>query len=108
MQTPNGSVDVPNPSIPSSVQLRLKNMPPRSRSYMAEPNKIDAKYVNPESPPFPAFRGYHTFSFANDVMGRRLPTILGKAIEDTIITLNQLSSEDEILDLLACIERYVN
>ncbi|EOR02802.1 hypothetical protein E3P92_04134 [Wallemia ichthyophaga] len=104
-QTPNGSVDIPNASVPSSVQLRLKNMPPRSRSYMAEPNKIDAKYVNPESPPFPAFRGYHTFSFANDVMGRRLPTILGKAIEDTIITLNGLSKEDEILDLLSCIER---
>ena len=106
MSTPNGSINVPT-SFPQSVQLRLNNMPPRSRSYMANPQKLEPKYVNPESPPYPAFRGYHTFSFASDVMGRRLPTILGKAIEDTVITLNTLSDEDEILDLLECIKRFV-
>lgn len=38
-------------------------------------------------------------------MGHRLPTILGKAIEDVVETLNGLSDEDEITDLVKCIER---
>lgn len=38
-------------------------------------------------------------------MGHRLPTILGKAIEDTYVTLNELSNRDQIQDLLACIVR---
>lgn len=38
-------------------------------------------------------------------MGHRLPTILGKAIDDTVRTLNERSSEDEIVDLVHCIER---
>lgn len=38
-------------------------------------------------------------------MGVRLPTILGKAIEDTTRTLNEQSSEDKIIDLVQCIER---
>lgn len=38
-------------------------------------------------------------------MGHRLPTILGKAIEDVVCTLNQESSEDRITDLVKCIER---
>lgn len=38
-------------------------------------------------------------------MGHRLPTILGKAIDDVIETLNTLSEEEEILDLVKCIER---
>ena len=38
-------------------------------------------------------------------MGVRLPTILGKAIDDAIQTLNTLSDESEIIDLVACIER---
>lgn len=38
-------------------------------------------------------------------MGVRLPTILGKAIEDTTRTLNDQSSEDKIIDLVQCIER---
>jgi len=38
-------------------------------------------------------------------MGVRLPTILGKAIEDAVTTLNTLSDESEILDLADCIER---
>ena len=38
-------------------------------------------------------------------MGHRLPTILGKAIDDVIVTLNQESSEDRIIDLVECIER---
>jgi hypothetical protein len=38
-------------------------------------------------------------------MGVRLPTILGKAIEDTIRTLNEQYSEDKIVDLVRCIDR---
>jgi hypothetical protein len=38
-------------------------------------------------------------------MGVRLPTILGKAIEDTIRTLNEQYSEDRVVDLVRCIER---
>lgn len=61
--------------------------------------------VDPNNPPWPAFRGYHTYSFANATMGHRLPTILGKAIDDVIVTLNEQSFEDRILDLVECIER---
>jgi damage-control phosphatase, subfamily III len=49
--------------------------------------------------------GYHEYSFAHATMGHRLPTILGKAIDDTVRTLNEQSSEDEIIDLVQCIER---
>ena len=38
-------------------------------------------------------------------MGHRLPTILGKAIDDVIRTLNEQSEEDEIVDLVQCIGR---
>lgn len=38
-------------------------------------------------------------------MGVRLPTILGKAIDDTVRTLNEQSDEDKVKDLVACIER---
>lgn len=38
-------------------------------------------------------------------MGVRLPTILGKAIEDANRTLNDQYSEDKIVDLVHCIER---
>lgn len=61
--------------------------------------------IDPNNPPWPAYRGYHTYSFANATMGHRLPTILGKAIEDVVCTLNQESSEDRITDLVKCMER---
>ena len=38
-------------------------------------------------------------------MGHRLPTILGKAIDDVIRTLNEQSEEDEIVDLIRCVDR---
>lgn len=38
-------------------------------------------------------------------MGVRLPTILGKAIDDVWRTLNEQAEEHLILDLLECIER---
>jgi hypothetical protein len=38
-------------------------------------------------------------------MGVRLPTILGKAIDDVWKTLNQESDEDRIIDLVNCVHR---
>lgn len=38
-------------------------------------------------------------------MGVRLPTILGKAIDDAVQTLNTVSDEDKIIDLVACVDR---
>lgn len=38
-------------------------------------------------------------------MGVRLPTILGKAIDDVIRTLNDEWDEDKMVDLVKCIER---
>jgi len=38
-------------------------------------------------------------------MGVRLPTILGKAIEDTVRTLNEQYAVDKVTDLVACIDR---
>ena len=38
-------------------------------------------------------------------MGVRLPTILGKAIDDTVRTLNDQYDEDKMVDLVRCIER---
>jgi hypothetical protein len=43
--------------------------------------------------------------FYQAVMGVRLPTILGKAIQDAVVTLNTLSSTVQIEDLAACITR---
>lgn len=49
--------------------------------------------------------GYHEYSFAHETMGKRLPTILGKAVDDTIVTLNEQHDEEKIVDLSKCIER---
>lgn len=38
-------------------------------------------------------------------MGVRLPTILGKAIDDVWKTLNQETEEERIVDLVNCIHR---
>lgn len=38
-------------------------------------------------------------------MGHRLPTILGKAIDDVVKTLNDEYDEERIVDLTGCIER---
>lgn len=38
-------------------------------------------------------------------MSNRLPTILGKAIDDAIITLNTQSQEERVVDLARCISR---
>lgn len=38
-------------------------------------------------------------------MGHRLPTILGKAIDDVVKTLSDEYDEERIVDLTSCIER---
>lgn len=47
----------------------------------------------------------YRYSFAYATMGQRLPTILGKAIEDVVLTLNQEYDEERVVDLVQCIER---
>lgn len=64
-----------------------------------------ASQVDPNNPPWPAYRGYHEYSFAHATMQSRLPTILGKAIEDAIRTLNEQAEEERVVDLAECIER---
>ncbi|KDN53628.1 DUF89-domain-containing protein [Tilletiaria anomala UBC 951] len=84
--------------------LNLGNLPPKKilpdRDTPRTPSRVD-----PNNPPWPAYRGYHEFSFAHETMGKRLPTILGKAIDDTIRTLNEQHDEDKITDLAACVSR---
>ncbi|KIY73593.1 DUF89-domain-containing protein [Cylindrobasidium torrendii FP15055 ss-10] len=88
---------------PSRVALSLGHLPskkPITSTYPRTPSRVD-----PNNPPWPAYRGYHEYSFAHATMHTRLPTILGKAIEDASRTLNEQSSEELILDLVASIER---
>ncbi|KAJ1028946.1 hypothetical protein NDA18_002965 [Ustilago nuda] len=68
--------------------------------YARTPSRVD-----PNNPPWPAYRGYHEFSFAHETMGKRLPTILGKAVDDVIKTLNEEYEEEKVIDLAKCIER---
>ncbi|KAF8487792.1 hypothetical protein JB92DRAFT_3020399 [Gautieria morchelliformis] len=101
---PNGAVKAgAEGNTPSRVTLHLGNLPAKKEirpTYPMTPTKID-----PNNPPWPAYRGYHEYSFAHATMGVRLPTILGKAIEDAVQTLNTVSDEDEIIDLVACVNR---
>jgi hypothetical protein len=90
-------------SVPSKVTLSLGHMPPKKEikaTYPRTPSRVD-----PNNPPWPAYRGYHEYSFAHATMGVRLPTILGKGIDDTIKTLCEQWDEDKIVDLVACINR---
>ncbi|OCH89548.1 DUF89-domain-containing protein [Obba rivulosa] len=88
---------------PGRMSLKLSHLP--SKKDIKAPWPRTPSSIDPNNPPWPAFRGYHTYSFAHATMGHRLPTILGKAIDDVILTLNQESEEDRIVDLIKCIER---
>jgi hypothetical protein len=79
------------------VNIQHRYVPPH---FTTRPFQID-----PNNPPWPAYRGYHEFSFAHATMSSRLPTILGKAIDDAIVTLNTESLEDRVVDLAQCIDR---
>ncbi|GAA98802.1 uncharacterized protein L969DRAFT_76534 [Mixia osmundae IAM 14324] len=89
---------------PKRTMLHLGNLPPKQKDFSLE-FPVTPGRVNPNQPPWPAYRGYHEYSFAHATMGVRLPTILGKAIDDTVKTLNERYNEDEIVDLVSCIER---
>jgi hypothetical protein len=88
---------------PSKVTLHLGHLP--SKKDIKGPWPRTPTRVDPNNPPWPAYRGYHEYSFAHATMGVRLPTILGKAIDDVTRTLNEQSSEEKIVDLVHCIER---
>ncbi|KAJ9098474.1 hypothetical protein QFC19_006341 [Naganishia cerealis] len=95
--------------VPNKVMLNLGSLPPKlnpadmrkdGQNYPRTPSR-----TNPNAPPWPAYRGYHEYSFAHATMSVRLPTILGKGIADVHQTLNQESDEDRITDLVGCIHR---
>ncbi|KOS15981.1 hypothetical protein Malapachy_3445 [Malassezia pachydermatis] len=90
----------------SRTLLNLGNLPPKHDHFKGDSNyPRTASRVDPNNPPWPAYRGYHEYSFAHETMGKRLPTILGKAIDDVYKTLNEQWDEERIVDLLQCIER---
>ncbi|KAG7099720.1 hypothetical protein E1B28_001538 [Marasmius oreades] len=88
---------------PSKVTLSLGHLP--SKKNLKTPWPRTPNRVDPNNPPWPAFRGYHEYSFAHATMASRLPTILGKAIDDTTRTLNEQADEEKVIDLVRCIER---
>jgi hypothetical protein len=88
---------------PHRVTLSLGHLP--SKKDVKAPWPRTPSRIDPNNPPWPAYRGYHEYSFAHATMGVRLPTILGKAIDDTTRTLNEQSSEEKVIDLVQCIER---
>jgi len=98
----------PSAKPPQRTLLNLGALPPKQAGFGQNQLPRTPSRVDPNNPPWPAYRGYHEYSFAHATMGQRLPTILGKAIDDTIQTLNQESEEDRIVDLVSCIERMEN
>jgi len=88
--------------------LSLGNLPPKPQTQNELGSSAGPRTpsrVDPNNPPWPAYRGYHEYSFAYATMGKRLPTILGKAIDDVVKTLNEQSEEELIIDLNECIRR---
>lgn len=103
---------------PSRVTLHLGHLPEKfdiKAPWPRTPTRVSVRcqfrylvsfqQVDPNNPPWPAYRGYHEYSFAHATMQSRLPTILGKAIEDAIRTLNDQAEEEEVVDLSQSIER---
>ena len=94
--SPSASGATPSSSgAPSKVTLSLGHLP--EKKDIKAPWPRTPTRVDPNNPPWPAYRGYHEYSFAHATMQSRLPTILGKAVDDTIQTLNTESSEERIL-----------
>ncbi|WFD42005.1 hypothetical protein MPSI1_000642 [Malassezia psittaci] len=89
--------------------LNLGNLPPKQMNFAMDASSASyprtASRVDPNNPPWPAYRGYHEYSFAHETMGKRLPTILGNAMTDVIQTLNEQWDEEKVLDLLRCLDR---
>ncbi|GAA5876981.1 hypothetical protein JCM8547_001958 [Rhodosporidiobolus lusitaniae] len=95
----------PSQAAPKKVGLALGNLPPKQEGFGKNQYPRTPSRVDPNNPPWPAYRGYHEYSFAHATMGVRLPTILGKAIDDVVKTLNQEWDEEKIVDLTECISR---
>ncbi|KAK0521196.1 Hairy/enhancer-of-split with YRPW motif protein 2 [Tilletia horrida] len=95
----------PSAAPASRTILNLGNLPPKRQGFGPANYPRTASRVDPNNPPWPAYRGYHTFSFAHDTMGKRLPTILGKAIDDVVRTMNEQHDEEKIVDLSKCVDR---
>ncbi|KZT54779.1 DUF89-domain-containing protein [Calocera cornea HHB12733] len=89
---------------PKQTVLSLGELPPRQPHAQHKGPRTPSR-IDPNNPPWPAYRGYHEYSFAHATMGHRLPTILGKAIDDVVRTLNEQSDEDRITDLVESIAR---
>lgn len=93
----------------SKTLLNVGNLPPKQMRFTkdggASAYPRTASHVDPNNPPWPAYRGYHEYSFAHETMGKRLPTILGNAVQDVVRTLNEQWDEEKIVDLMACLER---
>ncbi|KAJ7293048.1 hypothetical protein C8J57DRAFT_1428964 [Mycena rebaudengoi] len=96
--TSNGIVLSPSSSgAPRRVTLSLGHLP--NKKDIRPPWPRTPTRVDPNNPPWPAIPS------PMPTMQSRLPTILGKAIEDVTRTLNEQSSEEKVVDLVACIER---
>ncbi|GAA5989901.1 hypothetical protein JCM10908_002369 [Rhodotorula pacifica] len=95
----------PSAQPPAKTSLALLNLPPKQKGFGTQLYPRTPSRVDPNNPPWPAYRGYHEYSFAHATMGVRLPTILGKAIDDVVKTLNDEYDEDKITDLTECISR---
>lgn len=92
--------------IPPAVAVDKVVLSLGSRTHMMAPMcPRTPSRIDPNNPPWPAYRGYHEFSFAHATMGVRLPTILGKAIEDVVKTLNSEWEVERIEDLVGCVRR---
>jgi hypothetical protein len=107
---------------PSRVTLHLGHLPskkdirppwPRtptrentSTSYCTPPVFTTCIFqIDPNNPPWLAYQGYHEFSLAHATMSSLLPTILGKAVDDAVTTLNTESLEERVVDLAQCINQ---
>ncbi|KDE05895.1 hypothetical protein MVLG_03708 [Microbotryum lychnidis-dioicae p1A1 Lamole] len=93
-------------NVPKKVGLVLQSLPPRNETGFGKPlHPRTPSNISLDHPPWPAYRGYHEYSFAHATMSHRLPTILAKAIDDVRTTLNEQYEEEKIVDLVECMER---
>ncbi|GAA6021492.1 hypothetical protein JCM10207_005777 [Rhodosporidiobolus poonsookiae] len=102
---PGADKSHPSATAPKKTSLALGNLPPKQHGFGKEVYPRTPSRVDPNNPPWPAYRGYHEYSFAHATMTVRLPTILGKAIDDVVKTLNDQYDEERIVDLTECISR---
>ncbi|RSH77335.1 uncharacterized protein EHS24_003294 [Apiotrichum porosum] len=96
----------PSAKAPSKTMLNLGNLPPRQKQAENKPAAYLVRPLVSTLPPWPAYRGYHEYSFAHVSHDGRAPAnYFGQAINDVYQTLNQEYDEGRVLDLLDCVER---